>query len=142
MERELEKIHAYFAEVSKTWSVNPELVISKQFFELWEESHQPKAFTVKKSIEVLDQKIACPEKAVAYFTWDFSEESPCLILEFSGSTDKYNFFISDGNIDIDGPHTTELDDDHLNFGERLEFIMDIISYVRKYYPSRNVKEMK
>ena len=87
MERELEKIHAYFTEIEKTWAVNPELVISRQFFELWEDSHQPKTFAVDKSgIEVSGTAIECDSDGVAHFSWDFNEECSCLYIEYASST--------------------------------------------------------
>ena len=143
MHDEFRKIEAYFAEAQKAWARNPELVLSRQFFELWEETSQPQPFPVTGAeLPFLGQTIAVAEKGtVGHFGWDFSEECAALVLESPGYLTRYPITFAEGAPQLGEPLLTELEDTTVSFGERLEFIMDVIAEVRRQYPSRNVLQM-
>ncbi len=144
MKSELKKIQAYFAEANKTWPKNPEMVLSRDFFELWETTHQPEPFAVKDpELNFLDTAIKVPARnTVAHFCWDFAEECACLVLEAPDRTLRYPITFSDGSGRLGAALVSELDDSGVDFGERLEFILEVIAWVRRHRPSRNILEMR
>ncbi len=144
METELAKIEAYFEEIGRAWTKNPELVLSRQFFELWEETQKPSPFEAEGNVlKIKNHEIQLPgKKSIVVFCWDFDEETPCLVIESPNLETRYPVFITDGTPEVGEPTVHELQDETVGFGERLEFIMDIISAVREAHPSRNVMEMQ
>ena len=61
MTSELDKISAYFQEAARVWTVNPELVVSREFFALWEDAQKPVPFVLPKDfVELCD----CPLELV------------------------------------------------------------------------------
>ncbi len=130
---ELNKIEFYFSEGLRLWSVNPELVISRHFYELWEKVHHPRPFAIENmTITLLGVALALIDdnNLIGYYTWEASEECCCLCLEGEKTTQKYLMIFEDGFPRILEPKIEFHDIREISFGERLEVIYDIISEVQ------------
>ncbi len=141
---ELAKIEAYFEEGRKLWQRNPEMVLSRQFFELWEESQHPQPFPLDPpALEFLGQQFPVDRQpTVACFTWDYAEECASLVLESTADVRRIAVVFEDGEPVVADSSAEVFDDDAISAGERLEFVMDVIAQIRSDHPSRNVLNMR
>lgn len=142
---ELAKFELYLAEGQALWTVNAKLVISREFFELWEEAHQPQPFDLEEPRLTLASQVLMPSgetDLLGYFTWDFDEACAALVIESPNAEQRYLWSFADGV-----PGVVELppqyrDEREISLGERLEVIFDIIAWFRLKYPARDVRELR
>jgi len=95
LERSLLKISRYIDEAMRLWDSNPELVKSRQFFDIWHTLEQPEPFFIDKvrfkvqgiPIQLIAQ---CRDK-VAYFEWN--EEFQCAAIVIETEPDPVRVFI-------------------------------------------------
>ena len=134
MREEIEKIEAYYSEGQKQWPVNPEFVIGRQFYELWEKIHQPVPFAISTtSLAVLDRSIEIPDDTglVGCVNWDANEECCSLDIEGDRSEQKILLTFEDGLPVFHEKPIFFSDILELSFGERLEIIYDLIASAKK-----------
>ena len=134
MTQELDKINAYFDEAQKLWSVNPEMVISQKFFELWEEVQQPRPFRfTNSSVTLMNSEIALLDDSnmIGCFAWDWEEECGGLYIEGERSIQKVIFPFEDGVPRLLETPTEFFDDIEIPYGERLEVIYDILAHINR-----------
>ncbi len=130
---ELTKIESYFHEGKRLWSVNPELVVSRQFFEMWEQTQEPAPFAVDgDSLMVHDACVALVEdvERAAFFTWDADEMCAALVIEGKGSEQRVLLAFQDGDPVVLEQSPTFVEDTEAGFGERLEVMYDVIAHMR------------
>jgi hypothetical protein len=143
-EDELEKLESYFAEGRKLWQIDPERVISKSFFELWEEVRQPLPFYVETlSLSILDQPVQLVEDVgmVGAIDWDGSEECAAFQVEGKSVIQRWLLMFQDGDPLISDQAAIFKDSDELTYGERLEYIFDIIAWFRENESSTDVLKL-
>jgi len=143
LDTELDKVRIYLDEITRAWDKSPEFVLSRQFFELWESSQKPEPFQVNGELELLGRDLqAAGQHSVAVFMWDSAEEAAVLHFEDDLVITRYPLYINDGVPEFGDPDIQGMDDSGVSFGERLEFILDVIGHVRENHPGRNVVEMQ
>lgn len=145
MNTEFDKILTFVAEVRKQWPRHPDLVLSRQFYALWEELQKPLPFQVPASgLQIGEQalELASGEELIGYFCWDEEDMCPCLVLEGAMITQRVLFLIQDGEVVVEETPPISLEEDTLGFGERLEIIYDVIAYTRETYPAFDVRELR
>ena len=84
MDSEIQKLQSYFLEAEKQWPVNPEFVISHNFYEIWEDIYKPEPFPITdKYICLNDEEFTLPDDKylIGCFIWDNVEECCCLTVE-------------------------------------------------------------
>ena len=143
--KEKEKIRFFYEEGAKLWKAAPERVISREFYELWEEVQQPKPFILPEGpLKILDQTFELPEDEsgkIGYFQWDCDEACPSLVIEGENTVQKLLFSFDDGAPMIQETDPIFLENTDLSFGERLDLIYDVIAYTKKNFPARDVLSM-
>ena len=141
MHVELAKIERYFEEGKRLWAVNAELVISRQFYVQWEDVCRPLAFAVGgEELTVLGQALPLLEQEtrVGHFSWNTDEMCASLVIEGQAGVQTFLLGFVDGEPDIGEVPPVLFGDSELSFGERLEVMYDVIAYVRRHYPARDV----
>ncbi|MCP3966412.1 MAG: AAA family ATPase [Lentisphaerae bacterium] len=141
MDRELNKIDFYFEEGRRLWQTEPERAASREFYEMWESIQKPLPFKVTDFITLLEILFDLDEPEIdktAYFKWHAEENCPALTVESQEWQKHYLLTFNDGE-----PYVVEKDmeffeDDDLSLGERLEVIFDVIAWLRKNKPSKNI----
>jgi len=135
-------IDSFFAEGKRLWDVNPEMVISQQFYQLWEEAHQPKPFVVKRrTIRIAGQKfklVSDDKGKVGYYVWDSEEMSPVFIVESTECREKFILGFCDGEANIIEADPEFSESCELEHGNRLEIIYDVIFNYLKRYPGKDI----
>jgi hypothetical protein len=144
VESELAKIDAYVNEGKRLWPEHAELVLSRAFYEQWEEQFEPRPFPVLDDLLTIAETalpLAEDTDRVACAGWDEAEQ--CMAVCVEGGSTRQPFFVifNDGEAQLtDGP-LLFLEDDELGFGERLEIICDLIAYLRRENPGTDVREL-
>lgn len=144
MHPELEKLDAFFAEAQRLWETNPELVVSRRFYELWEETHGPRPFQIADgAFTVAGQEFPLEDadEAVLHAAWDAEEACPALVIDTELHRRRLLFGFNDGRATVTEGAVLLREDDALSFGERLEIIYDVIHWHRETYPARDVRDI-
>ncbi|OPZ29579.1 MAG: ATP-dependent RecD-like DNA helicase [Lentisphaerae bacterium ADurb.BinA184] len=144
MSTELDKIEQFFAEGRKLWPTHPEMVVSRTFFELWEEHCQPQPFAVtgpelRLAGEAL--KLTAEGDRIAFVTWNDDEAAPTLVVEGGTHDQIFLLGLSDGEAVVQELPPVVHEDDELSFGERLEIVYDVIADLRTHAPGRDVRRL-
>ncbi len=129
----LDRIHLYFEEGAKQWPTNPELVISRHFYELWENVHSPAPFPfASPELSLFDTtlELADDTNHIGFFTWDAAEECCSLVIEGDTTSQRILLIFDDGAPRVEDQPVTFNEDMELSFGERLEVIYDMIACAR------------
>jgi GTPase SAR1 family protein len=142
---EISKIKYYFDEGERLWATDPERVISKDFYELWENIQRPRPFPIntpelnllEHSFELFEE----PAEKIAYFSWDPDEDCAVLKIEGNESEEKFLLTFNDGTPQIYETPVKLLDQGELEHGERLEIIYDVIAFIKKQKPGKDVLAM-
>ncbi|MBT3375921.1 MAG: AAA family ATPase [Lentisphaerae bacterium] len=140
---ELAKLTDYFDEGRRLWGVNAELVVSRQFYTLWEDGHRPKAFGVSgDEISLFGHSFTLSTEEehtrVATIGWDDEEMCAVLVIEGESCAQRYRMTFADGEPCIEEGQVTFFEDTELTFGERLEVMYDVIAALRRSNPARDV----
>ncbi len=142
---ELEKIKFYFEEGAKLWKKNPEKVLSREFYELWEEIQEPQPFLLEgESFSIMGQSLQLPERdfeIVGSFEWNFDEDCACLSLGGNSWTQKILLSFEDGAPQISDLEPQDADASDISYGEQLDLVFDVIMDSRKRFPLREIPEM-
>ncbi len=144
MMNEFEKINDYFDEAERLWESNPDLVLTRDFFELWEASAQANPFFLDTTtFQFPGCDITFPDEAgiLAYFDWH--DEEGCACLRVEGRSFDQNILIDfqDGMPVITEQPLELLEDTELSFGERLEVMYDVVAYIRRNQPGRDLHKL-
>lgn len=141
---EIQKLEQYLDEACRVWSINPQFVVSLQFFELWEESQQPAPFRISSpslSIGGHTVDLSSDQNLVGCVCWDTNEECCCLRVEGDKTLQSIYITFDDGAPNIAEPVVSFVEDTELSYGERLEFIYDLIARLRARNPSLNLHDI-
>ena len=144
MIEELNKIEAYYTEGKKHWAINPEFVISRKFYEMWEKIHHPLPFMLTSttfSILDLTFSVIKDNQLVGCFNWDVGEECCSLDIEGERTEQKILLVFEDGMPHIDEKPVVFTDIAELSFGERLEIIYDLIATAKKGQTNVDIKKL-
>lgn len=139
------KIEIYFREGKRLWQQDPESVIKRSFFELWEDVQMPAPFPVADGVVWImeqDFTLAEDEDRVGCYEWDFEEECAALVVEGKQARQSFLLSFDDGEARVTEKPLLILQEDELTFGERLEIIFDIIAVCRQRHPSRNILTLR
>lgn len=146
MNEELAKIQAYFAEGRRLWQSNPELVISRNFYEIWETTNTPHPFLLsEESIELADTLFPVPEHeegdCVGYFVWDHLEQTASLVMECHHCEQRILLYFEDGEPQAVEQPLVFYEEMGLSFGERLEIMYDVVDFIRRNQPGRDLHKL-
>jgi len=142
----MEKINYYYDEGRRLWKHDPERVVGKEFFELWEMFQQPRPFRLdaaRLSLFGTDYALAeedQPER-VCYFAWDDAENCATLVVEGQGSRNKLLLTFEDGEPKVIEDEPLLLEKTELEHGERLEIIYDVIAWLRRTRPGGDILDL-
>ncbi|MCP4688748.1 MAG: AAA family ATPase, partial [Desulfobacterales bacterium] len=143
---EQEKAGQFLDEVERLWPTNQELVASRQFFEIWERSCEPRPFSIVGSRVTLGGREArLPKKKeeyIAWLSWDYAEEAPALIAETGKTQYRLRIRVRDGRIRFEGAGAVSLEREEDGYGEQIEVIYDVIDYILAHHPGVNVLKLK
>lgn len=140
---ELAKLTDYFDEGRRLWGVNAELVVSRQFYVLWEDRHRPRPFAISgDKISLFGHSFALSSEEdsnrVATIGWDEREMCATLVVEGATCAQRFLLTFADGEPSIEEAPIVFFEDTELTFGERLEVMYDVIASLRKRNPARDV----
>ena len=145
MNSDVSKIDFYFQEGKRLWQNSPDRVLERSFYELWESIQNSVPFILEgNQFELLGTLFTLPHfdgDKIGYFAWDAENQSPALLIETDEWMQKYLFTFSDGEPRIEEKDPVILDADELSHGERLEIIYDVIAYINRTNPSRDVRNL-
>ncbi len=82
VQSEQEKAQYFLDEVERLWPTNRELVVGREFFEIWENSCEPRPFSVAGPTMALGKhkaRLPGKEAYVAWLTWNHDKNGPSLI---------------------------------------------------------------
>ncbi|MCK5802766.1 MAG: AAA family ATPase [Lentisphaeria bacterium] len=145
MTSELDKIEAYFSEATRVWTVNPELVLSRDFFALWEEAQRPVPFLLPEGfIELCSCPIELVEdtNGIAHFHWDTQESCAAFTVEGATCVQTFHVFFQEGVPVVEDGLREFHEEVGMAFGERLELVYDAIAYTRERFPERDIRHLK
>ena len=144
MNDEINKIDFFYQEGRRLWQNNHDYVLTKEFYELWERVHAPQAFSVANSIELLGINFDLPEYdgiKTAYYTWNNEDKCPSLLVESKEWEKRFLLTFSEGEAKIYEEDLILFVDDDYSIGEKLEVVMEVISYMRKNKSTKNVLDL-
>lgn len=141
MNNEIDKIGFFYKEGRRLWQSNPDYVSTKEFYELWESLHFPEPFTVGDSIELMDVTFDLPQYdggKTAYYTWLNTDMCPALLVETKEWEKRFLLTFTDGDAKIYEEELILFSDDDYSMGEKLEVVMEVISYMRKRESTKDI----
>ncbi len=143
MNNELQKINAFLEEARNVWSVNPEFVLSRAFFELWENNFHPHPFRVEgETVTLGDQCFQnLQENAIGFMAWNEQECCSAFNIEDESSRKEILISFQEGLPAFEEQAAEEFDSEELGLGERIEVIYDVISEVHAKQPEKNVVDL-
>ncbi len=145
-QQHLDKIKFYFDEGKRLWSMSPDKVISREFYELWENIQEPMPFAVTEdAIEMFGFKFELPgsdSRKLACFGWDQANGCASLTVECAEWEKKYLLFFSEGDPFVSEEEVVFFDNDELKHGEKLEIIYDLTAWLRQNQPQVDILKLK
>lgn len=141
MNREIDKIDFFYKEGRRLWPSNPDYVLTKDFYELWESLYSPQPFAVGNSIELLGRKFDLPEYAggkIAYYSWLNGDKCPALLVETAEWEKRFLLTFADGEARICERGLIPRSTADYPMGEKLEVVMEAVSYLRRHEPGKNI----
>lgn len=144
MNNEIDKIDFFYKEGRRLWQSNPDYVLTKEFYELWESLHFPQPFTVTDSIELMGVNFDLPEydgSKIAYYTWMNKDMCPALLVETKEWEKYFLLTFDEGDAKIYEEDLILFSDDDYSMGEKLEVVMEVISYMRKQKLTRDIRDL-
>ena len=141
MSNEIDKIEFFYKEGRRLWQSNPDYVRTKEFYELWESLHFPQPFTVGNDVELMGVKFDLPEyegRKTAYYSWLEEDECPALLIETKEWEKRFLLTFDEGEAKIYEDDLITVDDDEFSMGEKLEVVMEVISYMRKCKSTKDI----
>ncbi len=140
---ESEKITYYFSEGKKLWKAMPEQVTSRDFYILWENIQQPKPFVIEiAELELCGEKYQLAgddhEERIGYYRWDSREMCAVLMVESESWEQKFLLTFDNGLPRIYETDASMLEKSELEHGEKLEIIYDVIAWVKRHDPYRDI----
>ncbi|MFW6374274.1 MAG: DEAD/DEAH box helicase [Thermodesulfobacteriota bacterium] len=145
METELNHIARLLDEMASLGASNPDLVCSRKFFEMWENTCNPRPFPVKSAkLTFGDRTLSLPKKDryLVYLTWNPETPGPELIAENHRSRHRYAVECQQNEITFrelkPGPKHRTPD----NPGEIMEVMYDVIHLLLARNPNGNVFRVK
>ncbi len=85
MSDELSKIEQYYHEGRRFWSTNPAMIRSRQFYEMWEDAHQPHAWKLSANrITLVGVAVSLPrsdDARTAFIHWDAHHDCAAVTIE-------------------------------------------------------------
>ena len=144
MNNEINKINFFYQEGQRMWLTNPDYVLTKEFYELWESLHAPQPFEIADSVELLGVNFDLPEcdsSKIAYYSWVNKDMCPALFVESKEWEKRFLLTFAEGEAKIYEEDLILLSDDDYSMGEKLEVVMEVISYMRKCNSTKNILEL-
>jgi hypothetical protein len=144
VDEELEKIQILFTEAGQKWDAGPKLVLSRAFFEAWENAYQPIPFAIpEETSDLLDGRFALvhDHSRIAACAWDPDEECPMVVVEGATTSQRFLIMFCEGGEEVVECPVTFLEDSDVTYGERLEVVYDVMSYIRIHRPDLDVREI-
>ncbi|MDD5698195.1 MAG: AAA domain-containing protein [Victivallaceae bacterium] len=141
MNNELDKINFFYEEGRRLWRNNPDYVLTREFYELWESVHQPQPFTVGGAIKLLGIDFELPSgkgDKIAYYTWLAADCCPALLVETGEWEKRFLLTFSEGETQIYEEELVRFSDDDYGLGEKLEIAMEVIAHLRQGGSTKNV----
>jgi len=141
---EINKIDFFYKEGRRLWQSNPDYVLTKEFYELWESLHFPQPFAVTDSIEIMGIDFDLPEydgSKIAYYSWLNNDLCPALLVETKEWEKRFLLTFDEGNAKIYEEDLILFSDDDYSMGEKLEVVMEVISYMRKQKLTKDVLDL-
>ncbi len=138
---EISKINFFYKEGSRLWQSNPDYVLTKKFYELWESLHFPQPFEVADSIELMGVTFDLPEydgSKTAYYSWLNNDMCPALLVETKEWEKRFLLTFDQGNAKIYEEDLILFRDDDYSMGEKLEVVMEVVSYMRKCKSTKDI----
>ncbi len=141
MNNEIDKIEFFYKEGRRLWQSNPDYVQTKEFYEMWESLHFPQPFTVDNDVELMGVRFDLPEyegRKTAYYSWLEEDECPALLVETKEWEKRFLLAFDEGNAKIYEEELILAEDDEYSMGEKLEVVMEVISYMRKNKSTKDI----
>jgi hypothetical protein len=141
---EADKIEFYYQEGKKIWTEFSQKVISKSFFELWEQVQKPLPFLISPQqhhLSVVHQIITLPNRDVnitGYYCWDESNDCAALFVETSEWYQEWLLTFCDGDPLIYEQPMVHSGAVEISRGEKMEIIYDLIVYLKRQNPNVNL----
>jgi hypothetical protein len=138
---EIDKINLYYQEGQRLWQSNPDYVLTKDFFEMWESTYFPQPFQVNSSIDLMGINFDLPhseDTKTAYYSWIESEMCPALLVETREWEKRFLLTFSDGEAKIYEEDLIFHNDDCYSMGEKLEVVFEVIAYMRSHNSSKDI----
>ena len=145
MDDEFTKINYYFSEGAKLWPRQPDLVVGRDFYLLWESIQQPRPFPVDPAaLELFGQHLevnGTDEPHIGYFLWDNVEMCAALALESPSWEHRFLLTFDNGSPRVYETPAVMRENTELTHGEKLEVIFDIIAGYRESNPGKNILDL-
>ena len=144
MINEIDKIHFFYDEGRRLWKNNPDYVLTKDFYELWESLHFPQPFKVDDSIELMGVTFDLPHydgEKIAHYCWLENDMCPALRIETKEWEKCFLLTFAGGEAQIYEESLTLFSDDDYSMGEKLEVVMEVISYMRKCKSAKDIRNL-
>ncbi|MCF6177047.1 MAG: AAA domain-containing protein [Victivallaceae bacterium] len=141
----IDQICYYFEEGLRQWEKNPNYVMSREFYELWEATVKAMPFKIADAtIELFEYSFPLIESAgerIGRFCWLHDEECAGLIIESPECIERFLLCFSDGHPTIYETEPSFHEALELSHGERLEVVSEVIAYALKHRHDINVLKM-
>lgn len=145
MPKSTDSIQRFFQEMAALWPTNPELVFSRQFLELWEESCRPKPVAAKGPYpKVGGQKLPIPKPGqyVSFLEWDPVHQGPVLVSENCAFRYRMAIQVADGEIGLSALPDSDTGKEKDTPGQIMEVIYDVIEIFLKRNPDADIFRIK
>jgi hypothetical protein len=145
MPKTTDSIQRFFQEMTALWPTNPELVFSRQFLELWEESCQPKPVAAKGPYpNVGGHKLPIPKpgKYVSFLEWDPVHQGPVLVSENCAFRYRLAIQVADGEIGFAALPDSDTGREKDTPGQIMEVIYDVIEVFLARNPDADIFRIK
>ncbi|MBN1863595.1 MAG: AAA family ATPase, partial [Victivallales bacterium] len=130
MKDELEKVRYYLDEAAARAEKDSCFSPDRNFYELWENMHQPMPFTCKRrDIRIAGKSIRRKSAApcVGLFIWDEIESCMSLLLESEDLVEKVFIHAGGADVGLERCEPECIEGPGLDFGRKLEVFLDIVA---------------
>jgi len=145
MPNPIDPIQRFFQEMTALWPTNPELVFSRQFLELWEESCRPRPVVAKGPYpKVGGQKLPIPKpgKFISFLEWDPVHKGPVLVSENCAFRYRLAIRMADGEIGFSALPDSDTGKEKDTPGQIMEVIYDVIEIFLERNPDADIFRIK
>ncbi len=141
----IDQICYYFEEGLLQWERNPEYVMSREFYELWEATVKVQPFRITDdTIELFEYNfklIETTSERIGRFCWLHDETCAGLVIETNECIERFLLCFVDGQPVLYETEPSFHEAFELSHGERLEVVSEVIAYALKHRSDINVLKM-